>query len=178
MISADSNPSIALGRILGSWGVKGWVKVDPYAGATESALLKSRNWLMRRAATPSKPLGVDSWVGVQEAKRHGASVIAKLVGCDDRDAALDLKGAEVLVRRADFPPLREGEYYWVDLVGCLVSNPSGEALGSVAAVVDHGAHPILELDSGDLIPFVEPYLIDVTPDLGRIIVDWQSDWGR
>jgi ribosomal 30S subunit maturation factor RimM len=45
-------------------------------------------------------------------------------------------------------------------------------------VDDHGAHPILETDTGHLIPFVDAYVVDAVPAEGRIVVDWQADWSR
>jgi 16S rRNA processing protein RimM len=121
---------------------------------------------------------VDRWVVIQKARSHGATIVAKPEGCEDRDAALAFKGAQVEVRRADFPRLRKDEFYWIDLVGCAVANPSGEALGRVVSVDDHGAHPILETDAGLLIPFVDAYVVEVAPAEGRIVVDWQADWSR
>jgi 16S rRNA processing protein RimM len=82
------------------------------------------------------------------------------------------------VRRCDFPALPQGQFYWVDLIGCEMSNPAGEALGRVTAIDDHGAHPIIETDAGLLIPYVDAYLVEVVPDEGRIVVDWQADWSR
>jgi ribosomal 30S subunit maturation factor RimM len=43
---------------------------------------------------------------------------------------------------------------------------------------DHGAHPILQTDTGVMVPFVDAYLIEVEPAQRRIVVDWQADWGR
>ena len=82
--------------------------------------------------------------------------------------------------RARFPAPAEGEYYWVDLVGCLVTNLEGRVLGMVAQVVDHGAHPILSI-KGDaeqemLIPFVAAYVVNVDTQTKQIQADWQEDY--
>jgi 16S rRNA processing protein RimM len=153
------------------------VKVEPFASATDTALSKARSWHVTRAASPAHP-AIDRWVDLEKARRHSAGVVAKPVGCEDRDAALALKGAEVGVRRADFPALREGELYWVDLIGCQVLNTESADLGTVVSVDDHGAHPILQTDSGVLIPFVDAYVVEAEPAAGRIVVDWQADWAR
>jgi hypothetical protein len=47
--------------------------------------------------------------------------------------------------RADFPAAEEGEFYWVDLIGCAVVNEQGEALGEVTGLIDNGAHQILQV---------------------------------
>jgi 16S rRNA processing protein RimM len=176
-VAADPLRTIALGRIIGAWGVGGWVKVEPFAGAGETALIKAPSWHLVRSGGPAVTV-LDRWVEVLRARRHSSGVVAKFPDCDDRDAALALRGSEVGVRRCDFPALPQGEYYWVDLIGCDISNPAGEALGRVSAIDDHGAHPIIETDAGLLIPYVDAYLIEVAPDEGRIVVDWQADWSR
>lgn len=175
MSPPDPQRLIPLGRITDAWGVNGWVKVEPFAGATDTALIKAPSWHLTRAASPAHP-PLDRLLTLERARRHSAGVVAKPQGCADRDAALALKGAQVSVRRCDFPPLRAGEVYWVDLIGCVVSNREGAALGKVMSVDDHGAHPILQTDSGVLIPFVEAYVLEAEPEIGRIVVDWQADW--
>lgn len=120
---------------------------------------------------------------VDSARRHSGAVVARLQGVAERDAAQALKGAEVLVSRADFPPLPDGEYYWVDLVGCAVVNLAGESLGVVAEVDDHGAHAILRVRpqggaeaAERLIPFVPAYITTVDIGARRILVDWGLDY--
>jgi 16S rRNA processing protein RimM len=166
---------VALGRVTDAYGVKGWVKVQPYGGAIGSALLGARHWTLRRAPAPASP-ALDASLQIDGARRHSASVVAKPAGCDDRDAAEALKGAEVLVRRGDFPALPEGEFYWIDLVGCIVHDTQGAVLGRIEAIDDHGAHPILQLEGGMLIPLVDEYLVEMDPAGRRIVMDWQADW--
>jgi 16S rRNA processing protein RimM len=175
LAAPDPDRKVALGRIIDAWGVRGWVKVEPYAGAENTALTRAPRWHLSRSPSPAHA-AVDRWLVVERARRHGATVVAKPEGIEGRDAALALKGAEVGVRRGDFPALPDGEYYWVDLVGCEVVNGSGDALGTVVSVDDHGAHPIISTDAGHLIPFVDAYVVDVVPSEGRIVVDWQADW--
>jgi 16S rRNA processing protein RimM len=85
---------------------------------------------------------------------------------------------DVAVPRDSLPPLREGEYYWSDLVGVRVENLAGESLGVVVAVMDNGAQNVLEVE-GDrqrLIPFVDPILRRVDLDADVIVVDWGTDY--
>lgn len=52
-----------------------------------------------------------------------------LRGVPDRNAAELLRGKEVEAERDDAPPLDEGTYYIVDLIGCEVSDESGKVYG-------------------------------------------------
>jgi 16S rRNA processing protein RimM len=158
-----------VGRVADAYGVRGWVKVEPYNDPQASVLRTSRRWWLATRG----PLVIEG------ARVHGATIVAKAEGCDDRDAALALKGGEVCVRRADFPGSDEGEYYWVDLVGCRVSNPAGDDLGTVSSVEDYGAHPVLVTDDAAgvrrLIPFVAAHLVSVDPAARAIVADWAAE---
>jgi 16S rRNA processing protein RimM len=159
-----------VGRIVDAYGIRGWVKVEPFNDPRESVLRACRRWWLPDGRS----------LAVERARQHGAFIVGKPAGVEDREAALALKGLEVRASRAEFPAAASGEFYWVDLVGCRVSNREGVDLGQVASVVDHGAHAILVVqDDGGaerLIPFVESYVDSV--DLGgrRIGVDWQPDY--
>lgn len=57
-----------------------------------------------------------------------------LRGVPDRNAAELLRGKEVEAERDDAPPLDEGTYYIVDLIGCEVSDESGKVYGTLTDV--------------------------------------------
>ncbi|MBI2317101.1 MAG: 16S rRNA processing protein RimM [Betaproteobacteria bacterium] len=116
---------------------------------------------------------------VAESARQGSMLLARLEGCDDRDAAAQLRGREVAVPRAALPPSGENEFYQADLIGLEVRNLDGERLGSVAEFVATGAHPVMRLAGADrerLLPFVAPVVKMVDAGAGRILVDWGKDW--
>lgn len=78
------------------------------------------------------PSGQEREFEVESVAPAGKALLVKLVGIDDRDAALALRGARVLVERSQLPALGEGEAYLVDLVGSEViapDGPVGEVIG-------------------------------------------------
>ncbi len=123
------------------------------------------------------------WLGgreymVEEAKVHGASVLAKLAGVGVREEALKLKGAGIAVPREAFAAPEEGQYYYADLVGLDVVNVAGERLGQVAALTSNGAHDVMEV-SGErkrLLPWIPQVVKKVDLAARRIDVDWETDW--
>ncbi len=163
---------IALGRVTDAYGLRGWIKIAPFGSAVDSTLLRARDWqLVREGAEP-----LDLRLTIERARRHGGTILAKPVGSDDRGTAASYRGAEVRIKRIDFPPLAADEHYWVDLIGCDVVNPDGQHLGRVVSVDDHGAHAILQLEGGVLIPFVSVYIVSVDVDTRTIVADWQADY--
>ena len=156
-----------MGRIAGSYGVRGWLKLIPDRGAGEAL-----------AAAPEWWLGADEY-RVEQAKIHGATVVAKLAAVETREQALALRGALVSLAREALPEPQPGHYYLADLVGLEVENERGEALGVVMRLFWNGAQDVMEL-SGDgktrLLPWV-PAVVKAVDFPGRKIrVEWGADW--
>jgi len=183
--------AIEVGRILGAWGVKGWIKVQPFA-ADPQALFSSRRWFLKAPEAPlqgPRPPAADALPPVLRivlAKHHGDGVVAQVQQVDDRSGAEALKGARIFVPRASFPTAGTDEYYWVDLIGLSVVNLQGETLGTVTGLLDTGPHSVLRIappgaeDRGEaaerLVPFVAAYVSDVSLTERRITVDWGLDY--
>jgi 16S rRNA processing protein RimM len=161
--------AVEVGRIAGAWGVKGWFKVQAYAGDPQ-ALFSSKRWYLQ--APPAL-------LRIAQAREHGGFVVASAYEVADRSAAEALKGVRVFVARSSFPTAGADEYYWVDLIGCAVINREGESLGTVADLIDTGAHSVLRVTQGDderLIPFVAAYVDAVDLATRKVTVDWQVDY--
>jgi 16S rRNA processing protein RimM len=170
---------IEVGRIVDAWGVKGWIKIHPHSSAPE-ALFSSRRWYL---VPGSVGLASAYLLRITEAREHGQAVVALAQDISDRDAALALRGASIVVPRSSFPTPAADEYYWVDLLGLEVRNRQGESLGRVADMLTHTAQSVMVLHRDVdgtrrecLIPFVKAFVDEV--DLpGRLIrVDWQLDY--
>ncbi len=168
---------VIVGYIAGAYGVQGWVRVKPYSSDAD-ALLGVKTWWL------DKPELRD--IDVMQSKGHSGDVVARLVGVADRNAAENLKGAVVQVSRSRFPALPDNEFYWVDLIGLTVENLDGQTIGTVADMMDNGAHPILRVEPVSvevnapvaemLIPFVDQFVKSVSQSDKKIVVDWGLDY--
>ena len=155
-----------MGRVAGSYGVRGWVKVVPDEGA-EEGLAGAKEWW----------IGADAYE-VSLAKIHGATVVGKLGGIESREQALALKGKTVAVPREALPEPEEGKYYLADLVGLEVVNEQGAVLGVVTRTYSNGAQDVIEV-SGDrtrLMPWVAAVVKEVDLLKKQIHVEWGADW--
>ena len=160
-----------MGRIVAPFGISGWIKLQPYT-ATTAGLGNYRVWWIER-----RDGGWREWV-VESVRAQGTNVVAKLAGCEDRDAATGLKGLEVAVPRAALPAAEPGEYYWADLLGLRVENERAEPLGNVARMMETGANDVLvvEGDRERLIPFISDVVKRVDLESRVIVVDWEADY--
>ena len=183
-VEALPEDSVEVGFIADAYGLKGWVKIVPHANGKQGgdALLSAKRWWLAKGRDRKSARCLQS-------KVHADTIVARLDGCDNRDAALALKGHTVNIARSDFPKLdSDDEFYWVDLIGLDVENEAGVALGRVADLIDNGAHSILRIEypstdkdgkpvTGErLIPFVGVYVKTVDRAARRIVVDWDADY--
>ncbi len=166
---ANDQNTILMGRIVGLFGVRGWVKVYSYTDPRQG-ILDYDGWLLERDG---------EWIEktVLDGKRQGKTVVALLEGIDDRDGAAEWMDSDIAVPRDALPKPGEGSYYWTDLEGCTVVTPQGKALGCVARVLETGANDVLvvEGETERLIPFVmNDVIVSVDIDRQSIVADW--DW--
>ncbi len=187
MSTPSLNDLIELGAIADAQGLQGQVKVRPHSSDPVALLSSKEIWL---SLIPRRDAGVSASqeqaslraYKVKQAKMHSGTVVLALDGIVDRDQALALKGARILVGRIDFPKTEEDSYYWIDLIGCQANNLQGEHLGEVLDVTENGAHGVIALgDSASkvvkqLVPFVKEVVQNVDLPNKSITLDWQSDW--
>lgn len=188
--SALPADAVELGRIQDAWGIKGWVRIQPYSADTD-ALFASQDWFLQPPeARFARGFSVFSGcvaLRVAELKAHADGLVARLEGVDDRNLAEALKGCRISLPRSAFPEPEEGEYYWVDLIGLTVVNREGEDLGVVRDLMSTGPTSVLVLEyletvDGEersaerMIPFVAAYIDDVDRAARRITADWQKDY--
>ena len=158
---------VEVGRVVGHHGLQGWVKVLSYTDPRESLL-------------DYDPL----FIGEVEARNyegrcHGKGLMIRLVGFADRTACEALIGQSIWIQRSQLPDLPPGEYYWSDLEGCRVVNPSGHEFGRVERLMSTGANDVMVVrgDKELLIPFVHGvYVKSVNLEQKLIQVDWEPDY--
>ncbi len=162
---------VVVGRICGTYGVKGWIKVISYTEPRKN-ILKYRPWHLECA-------GVIEPTEVTEGREQGKGLVAKVAGIEDRDAATRLIGADILVSRELFAKTAKHEYYWHDLIGLRAATIDGVALGVVDGFLETGANDVMVLkgDRRRLIPFIVDDVIKrIDTDAAMITVDWDPEF--
>lgn len=163
---------VVMGRVASAYGVRGWVKIQPFSEYVDS-LMDYDGWYLGRENGPWRE------VEVTQCDVHGKTLVAQLDDCSDRNLAEQMKGLLVAVPRSSLPEQEEGEYYWSDLIGMAVVNEAGESFGTVAELMETGANDVLVVrGSGKdvLIPFLESVIREVDLAGKMIRVDWAADY--
>lgn len=167
MDSDDVVDVVIVGTIGAPYGVRGWVHINSFTQPADN-LQRYKPWMACadgrwRVHQPAK------------VKSHGSGLVASFAGVSDRDAAAALTGTQLGVARDALPEPEADEYYWRDLQGLEVFDQTGALLGTVARLMDIGAHVVLVVQGAageTLIPFVARHVSSVDLAKGRVEVDW------
>jgi 16S rRNA processing protein RimM len=156
---------ICLGRITDAHGVRGLVKILPYGD--DPALME--NLCVYDGEESQKT------VTIELDRPQGRHILARIKGCDDRDAALALRGTELWAARDDLPETGDDEFYIEDLKGLAVRVRGGDENGHVVALRDFGASPLLEIrppaGQSYYLPFTKECVPEIHMEDGFIIID-------
>lgn len=170
--SNDSEPMVIMGRVASAFGIRGWVKIQPFSEYVDS-LLGYKSWYLGHENGPWRE------VTVAQCETHDKTLAAQFPDCPDRNAAEKLKGLLIAVPRSSLPKQSADEYYWADLIGMSVVNEAGDMLGTVAELLETGANDVLIVrGSGPdvLIPFLASVIKHVDMAAKTIQVDWSADF--
>ena len=146
-----------IGQIVGAFGIRGQVKVDP-----------STDFLDRFAAGSRLRLN-GNWVEVETFAVHKKRPLIKLRGIDTTNQAEALQWQYLETPTERKPDLADDEFLSADLVGLKVVTVEGRELGKVTDVIPMPAHDVIQV--GELlIPAVVEFVTDVDLDAGIMTV--------
>lgn len=123
---------LSVGRVLRPHGIRGELRVELLTDYPERLALHAVLYLGREA----RPYPLE---GV---RFHKGAALIKLAGCDDRNAAEELRGQQVQIPIEEAVPLEDGEYYHFQVVGVDVVSEEGEQIGRVVEVMETGANDV------------------------------------
>jgi 16S rRNA processing protein RimM len=126
---------LTIGRVVKPHGVKGKIKVD-YFGEDPSRFPSFREVFIE------DNLGRLQAYEILEAVPQPPRIILRLKGIERREEVEPLVGKEILIERGSLPDLKEGEYYWFDILGMVVETEKGKRIGRVKEIFPTGANDV------------------------------------
>jgi len=161
----DPEIFLAVGTITKPHGIKGEVKIVPYAGVPED-FKHFRTLVLTRPARPqalaltnSALAFIGREIAVVAARAQASNALVLLSGIIDRSGAVLLAGLEAWTRREFLPVAVADAFYWHDTVGRAVHTEDGREIGTVQGLMATGAHGILVVSG----PRGKEYLIPALP---------------
>ncbi len=124
------NEYLMIGEVLKPQGIKGEVKVKPYAANQEDFRLWKTLYMKHG----------DAYIPVQArcSRIHDGFVYLTLAACASMEEAEKYRGVQLYVDRAHANPLEEDEVYISDLIGCEGIDGEGKSIGVLQDVLQHG----------------------------------------
>jgi 16S rRNA processing protein RimM len=158
----DPNDLVTIGRIAGTHGYKGTVKVVPLTDFPER--FQSLEQVYLNHAGMVRPVVVESAVP------HNKMVLVTLSGVESKEDAHTFRGALLMVEEKDVYPLPDGVYYHFQLVGLQVIDSQHGNLGELTEVLETGANDVYLVRSPEygeiLIPAIKEVIQSVDLEQG------------
>jgi len=157
---------VCVGAIVGSFGVRGEVRVKSFCAIPED--IETYSPLLSEDGQKSYSIALTGSV------KNGFT--ARLGGVSAKEQADEVRGLRLYTKRDQLPSLPDDEYYYADLIGLDVLDTGGTILGQVKSVLNHGAGDLLEIHGPNLkTPVLLPFTLAAVPTVdlssGRVIVD-------
>lgn len=148
---------IPLGRVVNTHGVRGEIRLLPYAFPCQTLSKGQTVFLWEKEGRAAPYL-------IVSLRPHRPFVLLKLETVDSLELAEALRERVLAIEESLLPPLREGEFYYYQVIGLGVRTTSGEAIGTIAQVFFSGGHDVWVVRQGE-----REYLIPVTEEIVRVI---------
>jgi 16S rRNA processing protein RimM len=163
---APKKDLVLIGKIVGTHGLKGTSKIQPYAESLE--IFKSGTALL-----VSSPDGSENRYEIDWIKPHSRGALLALKEITGCDQAKSLIGSELFIGKAELPKLETGAYYWFDLIGVNVYTSDDRCIGRIDSIIETGANDVYVVKNADkeiLVPALESVVrsIDIESKIMRV----------
>ena len=163
---APKKDLVLIGKIVGTHGLKGTSKIQPYAESLE--IFKSGTALL-----VSSPDGSENRYEIDWIKPHSRGALLALKEITGCDQAKSLIGAELYIEKAELPKLEPGTYYWFDLIGVNVYTSDDRCIGRIDSIIETGANDVYVVKNADkeiLVPALQSVVrsIDIESKIMRV----------
>lgn len=157
-------PYLETGRIVGTHGVRGEMRVQPWSDDPSFLTGFKVFYLDGRG---------ENRLEAEKVRPHGNVVLLKARGVDAIEEAEKLRGKVLYIDRADIR-LEEGRHFIQDLIGCSVTDAdTGETLGTLTDVSETGANDVWHVKREGreyLVPAIPDVIVKVDVDKEEIVL--------
>ena len=158
------NDYLCVGKVVGSRGINGEIKIEPWCDSPEDFLE------IKRFFTDVNKLPID----VTDLRIHKSQVLMKIKNINDKNSAESLRGKFIYAFKKDVP-LKKDHFFIEDLKGLQVlDTQSGTFYGTLKDVLHTGANDIYVIaDSKNneyLVPIIDRTVSDIDLEGGKIFI--------
>ncbi len=143
------------GKIVGTHGIKGEVRIDPWCDSPEFLCAFKKLWLDENGT---------EFIEVKS-RPHKNITLTKIKGVDTIEAAEKYRGKVVYINRDDIN-LADGVHFVQDLIGLEVKDAdNGKVYGKISDVLRTGANDVYEIKDADGKTYLAPVIDDVVKEI-------------
>lgn len=156
---------LKVGNIINTFGIRGELKIDSYTDFPEERF-KADKTLYILFNNQYVPVTVKSY------RVHKGFVLLLLKNLENINFVEKYKGSDLFVSKNDLHQLKDGQFYFFQLVDCDVIH-NEQSIGKVIDV-EAGYQTVLRIKAGKkevLIPYVERFIKQVDIESKKIYVD-------
>lgn len=157
---------IVIGRVVGTFGWAGEIKVRP-----ETDFPERFNDL--REVFLEAPDGSRREYHVEAVRVHPRQIRLKLVEFTNKEDAALLRESLVLIPADQAVPLPAGQYYYHQIIGLAVRTTTGEELGAIEEIIRTPANDVYVTPQTD-IPALKEVVKEIDLAQGIMVVDMSS----
>ena len=159
------NEYLEIGEAVATHGIRGDIKLYPWSDSPSS--------LLKLKTVYTAPDGSGAF-GVEKMSQQRNMILMKLAGVDSVEDARHFIGRTFYAPRTAFR-LGKGKYFVADIIGLRVEDAeTGRVYGTVADVLNNGAHDYYEIRSEDgctyYMPAIGEFIAETDIEGGRIAV--------
>lgn len=155
---------ILIGKIVGTHGIKGYLKIKPFTDFPE-----------RFEKGKSIKVKIDNSLFeflIEDSFQHKNFICLKLKDINTIDEARKLKDKDVFIYGDEIKKLEDDEYYIHDLIGLKVFGEGEQVIGKIVDVIRLISNDVFEIELIDnrkfLYPFVKDFIDEINIQSGFI----------
>jgi len=159
-----------VGKIVNTHGIRGEIRVISRTDfPDERYKIGNVLYLFMPGETEGKPVVVASH------RKHKTFDLLTLEGFETINKVEPLKGGLLKIKESQLGELEEGEYYFHEIIGCLVKTIEGEEVGKVKEILTPGANDVWVVKGTTgkeyYIPYIEQIVKKVDKEDKVIIIE-------
>lgn len=152
------------GKIVGTHGIKGEVRIDPWCDSPEFLCAFKKLYLDSEGR---------EFIEVKS-RPHKHIALAKIKGVDTIDQAQRMRGKVVFINRDDIS-LADGVNFVQDLIGLeVIDSENGKSYGKITDVLRTGANDVYEITDKEgkkfLAPVIDEVIVKKNIDEGFVLI--------
>lgn len=156
---------LELGQIVGTHGIRGEVRVNPWCDSPSFAKGFKKVYLDNKGNSSLK---------VNGCRPHGNIILMKLDGIDSVNVAESYRNRMLYIKRED-ASLPEGTWFIEELIGCEVFDVDNNTFyGIISDISETGANDVWHITDGNgkeyLIPSIKQVVIEVNVIENRVLI--------